>query len=71
MSDNINDGVGTYDVVLLVEAAMSKGDATQVRSLHSDIEDQVVYHVLLPLEDAAARIEACLLYTSPSPRDRS
>ncbi|UUZ60457.1 hypothetical protein [Nocardioides sp. B-3] len=48
MSDNINDGVGTYDVVLLVEAAMSKGDATQVRSLHSDIEDRVVYHVLLP-----------------------
>ena len=48
MSDNINDGVGTYDVVLLVEAAMSAGDATQVRSLHNDIEDQVVYHVLLP-----------------------
>ncbi len=60
MSDNINDGVGTYDVVLLVEAAMSAGDATQVRSLHSDIEDQVVYHVLLPLEDASARIEASL-----------
>jgi hypothetical protein len=60
MNDNINDGVGTYDVVLLVEAAMSKGDATQVRSLHSDIEDKVVYHVLMPLEDAAARIEASL-----------
>jgi hypothetical protein len=60
MSDNINDGEGTYDVVLLVEAAMSAGDATQVRSLHSDIEDPVVYHVLLPLEDASARIEASL-----------
>lgn len=60
MSDNINDGVGTYDVVLLVEEAMSAGDATQVRSLHSDIEDPVVYHVLLPLEDASARIEASL-----------
>jgi hypothetical protein len=60
MSENINDGVGTYDVVLLVEAAMSAGDARQVRSLHSDIEDRVVYHVLLPIEDASARIEASL-----------
>ncbi|PUA83068.1 hypothetical protein [Nocardioides currus] len=60
MTDDISDGVGTYDVVLLVETAMSGGDATQVRSLHSDIEDQVVYHVLLPLEDASARIEASL-----------
>ena len=60
MSENINDGVGTYDVVLLVEEAMSAGDATQVRSLHSDIEDPVVYHVLLPLEDSSARIEASL-----------
>ncbi len=60
MSENIFDGVGTYDVVLLVEAAMSMGDARQVRSLHSDIEDQVIYHVLLPLEDASARIEASL-----------
>ncbi|WP_310528378.1 hypothetical protein [Nocardioides sp.] len=60
MSDNIFDGVGTYDVVLLVEAALSVGDARQVRSLHSDIKDPVIYHVLLPLEDAAARIEASL-----------
>jgi hypothetical protein len=60
MSDDINDGEGTYDVVLLVEAAMSAGDATQVRSLHSEIEDPVIYHVLLPLEDASARIEASL-----------
>lgn len=60
MTDNINDGVGTYDVVLLVEAAMSAGDAMQVRSLHEAITDQVRYHVLLPLEDASARIEASL-----------
>ena len=31
-----------------------------MRSLHTEIEDQVVYHVLIPLEDAAARIEASL-----------
>ena len=60
MTDNINDGVGTYDVVLLVEAALSASDATQVRSLHSEIVDQVVYHVVLPVEDASARIEASL-----------
>ncbi|HXH79035.1 hypothetical protein [Nocardioides sp.] len=60
LTDNIHDGAGTYDVVLLVEAAMSAGDATQVRSLHEDISDTVVYHVLLPIEDASARIEASL-----------
>jgi hypothetical protein len=55
---DINDGQGTYDVVLLVEQAMSKQDAEQVRSLHNEIADQVIYHVLMPLEDAAARVEA-------------
>ena len=60
MTDDINDGVGTYDVVLLVEQAMSSRDAAQVHSLHSEITDQVVYHVLIPLEDAAARIESSL-----------
>ena len=59
-SDSIHDGQGTYDVVLLVEQALTAADAAQVRSLHSEIEDPVVYHVLLPLEDAAARIEASL-----------
>jgi hypothetical protein len=58
--DSIHDGAGTYDVVLLVEQALTSVDAEQVRSLHSEIEDPVVYHVLLPLEDAAARIEASL-----------
>jgi len=58
--DSIHDGHGTYDVVLLVEQALTTADAQQVRSLHSEIEDPVVYHVLLPLEDAAARIEASL-----------
>jgi hypothetical protein len=57
---SIHDGKGTYDVVLLVEQALTSADAQQVRSLHAEIEDQVVYHVLLPLEDAAARVEASL-----------
>jgi hypothetical protein len=50
----------SYDVVLLVEQALSDADARQVRSLHEGIEDPVTYHVLLPLEDAAARIEASM-----------
>ncbi len=58
--ESIHDGQGTYDVVLLVEQALSDADAQQVRSLHAEIEDPVVYHVLLPLEDAAARVEASL-----------
>ncbi|NYE35553.1 hypothetical protein F4692_000657 [Nocardioides cavernae] len=57
-TDSIHDGKGTYDVVLLVEQALTPVDAQQVRSLHAEIEDEVVYHVLLPLEDAAARVEA-------------
>jgi len=60
MSDDIHDGVGTYDVVLLVEQALSARDAQQVRSLHNEITDRVVYHVLIPVEDASARIEASL-----------
>jgi hypothetical protein len=60
MTDDIHDGEGTYDVVLLVEGVLTDVDARQVRSLHDEIADQVIYHVLLPLEDGAARIEASL-----------
>jgi hypothetical protein len=60
LTESIHDGVGTYDVVLLVERALTSTDAEQVRSLHEDIEDHVRYHVLLPLEDAAARIESAM-----------
>jgi hypothetical protein len=50
----------TYDVVLLVEQPLSVADAAQVRSLHQDVEDPVRYHVLLPVEDAAARVESAM-----------
>ncbi|MDN4171422.1 hypothetical protein QWY28_00545 [Nocardioides sp. SOB77] len=49
-----------YDVVLLVEQALTPADAAQVRSLHEAIEEPVTYHVLLPMEDAAARIESAM-----------
>ncbi len=50
----------TYTVVLLVEQALSAADAAQVRSLHEGLDDEVRYHVLLPAEDAAARVEAAM-----------
>lgn len=50
----------TYDVVLLVEQALSAADAIRVRSLHEGLDDPVKYHLLLPIEDAAARIEAAM-----------
>jgi hypothetical protein len=53
-------GMGTYHVVLLVERALTALDAQQVRSLHEGIEEPVSYLVLMPLEDAAARIESAM-----------
>lgn len=50
----------TYTVVLLVEQALSASDATQVRSLHEALDADVRYHVLFPVEDAAARVEAAM-----------
>jgi hypothetical protein len=49
-----------YDVVLLVEQPLSAADAEQVRSLHTELDAHVVYHVLLPMADAAAAVEASL-----------
>jgi hypothetical protein len=50
----------TYTVVLLVEQALSAADAAQVRSLHEGLDEPIAYHVLLPMEDAAARVEAAM-----------
>jgi hypothetical protein len=50
----------TYTVVLLVEQALTDADAVQVRSLHEGLDSDVRYRVLLPVEDAAARIEAAM-----------
>jgi hypothetical protein len=47
-----------YDVVLLVEQALSSRDAAQVRGLHDSIEEPVTYHVLVPVEDSATQIES-------------
>lgn len=50
----------TYDVVLLVEQALTDLDARQVRGLHEEIDDPVRYHVLHPVDDAAERIESTM-----------
>ena len=49
-----------YDVVLLIEQPFTAQDATNVRQLHEDIEDPVRYHVMLPVEDASARVETTM-----------
>lgn len=59
-NERIDDGVGTYDVVVLAEHDVTATDAAQIHGLHEEIEDDVVYHVLIPLEDASARIEASM-----------
>jgi hypothetical protein len=64
--------MSTYDVVLLVEQPFTAQDATNLRELHGDIEDPVVYHVLLPVEDASASVESAIgtlggeVYSSPT-----
>ena len=54
------DASEVYDVCLLVEQPLSHVDAQQVTALHETWTDPVHYHVVLPLEDAAAHIEAAL-----------
>jgi hypothetical protein len=55
-----NGSTEDYDVVLLIEQALTPQDAAQVHSLHEGLDQPVTYHVLLPLEDAAARIESAM-----------
>jgi len=50
----------TYDVVLLVEQPLSPKDALQVRGLHEEAPAPVRYHLLLPVDDAAARVESAM-----------
>ena len=60
MSEQSNGSTEDYDVVLLIEQALSTSDAAQVHSLHEGLDGPVTYHVLLPLEDAATRIESAM-----------
>lgn len=49
-----------YTVVVLAEQPMSVQDAAEVVSLHEAIDDARHYHVLIPCENAAVRVETTL-----------
>src|SRR4051794_12172150 len=47
-------------VVLLVEQPRTKADPQQARPLRGGGDEPVTYHVLLPVDDAAAQVEAAM-----------
>lgn len=63
----------TYDVVLLVERELTELDVAQVVALHEGIDQTVRYHVLLPVEEGASRVQAAIgsiaRYEQVSPTD--
>jgi hypothetical protein len=60
VTENAPQTPADYDVVLLIEQALTDVDAQQVRSLHEGLDEPITYHVLLPVDDAAAQIEAAM-----------
>jgi hypothetical protein len=56
----MTESTSTYDVVLLIEQPLTEQDALQVRGLHEEVAEPVRYHVLMPVEDAAARVESAM-----------
>lgn len=53
-------GTGFYDVVVLVEREIDQVDAAQLRALHEGVDEQVCYHVLLPVQDPARGVEGAM-----------
>ncbi|WP_020575762.1 hypothetical protein [Actinopolymorpha alba] len=49
-----------YEVVLLIEKPLSQIDAHQIAELYSVATEPTHIHVLLPVEDASARVESAL-----------
>jgi hypothetical protein len=49
-----------YDIVVLVEQPVTQWDARQITALHHDSPEPVHYHLLMPVEDAASRVEATI-----------
>ena len=50
----------SYDVVVLVEQALSPTDVQNLVALHDGVDEPVRYHVLLPVEDPAGRVESAV-----------
>lgn len=49
-----------YQVVLLIERPLSEADARQIAELYTIGAEPTHVHVLLPVEDASARVESAL-----------
>jgi hypothetical protein len=49
-----------YDIVLLVEEELSVPDAERLVELYANAPEPVNFHVIIPWEDAEARVEASL-----------
>lgn len=50
----------SYNVVVLVEEPVANWDARQITALHTDTPEPTHYYVLIPVEDAASRVEATI-----------
>jgi hypothetical protein len=50
----------SYKVVVLVEEPVTEWDARQIVALHTDTPEPVHYYVLIPVEDAASRVESTI-----------
>lgn len=49
-----------YAVALLIERELSDADADQILELHEALDDTVVYHVILPIENSSALLTRSL-----------
>lgn len=49
-----------YNVALLIERQLIDLDADQILSLHEGVEDDVTYHVLLPVDSSPAALSASM-----------
>jgi hypothetical protein len=49
-----------YDVVLLVEEELSVPDAERVVELYASVPDEVKFHLIIPCDDAKAKVQASL-----------
>jgi hypothetical protein len=60
MTEPTADARTPYDVAVLFEQELSSLDAQQLTALHEGLDDPVVYHLLLPVEDAGATMATSL-----------
>lgn len=52
--------MATYDVVILTEQPMTTIDVENALALHEAVADPVHYHILLPIDEASARVETAM-----------